>query len=197
MPHQHRGVPTGAQRSVLIIDDSEPFRDALGCSFRACGFEVWLSDDFLPGQLIAEQNGVDLVVMELQLAGKSAFSLLQVFRPRESGTRVCIVTAHASVSSALHAARSGFDGYLAKPVTAPLVLQALGEEPSPGPEEAPFVHPPSPGLDRAIWDYLNLVFLTSGSMSEAARRLGLDRRSLRRMLKKPPPGAPPLPARGW
>jgi ActR/RegA family two-component response regulator len=44
-----------------------------------------------------------------------------------------------------------------------------------------------PSLDRAIWDYLNQVFLASGSMSEAARRLKVDRRSLRRMLGKQAP----------
>jgi ActR/RegA family two-component response regulator len=45
-----------------------------------------------------------------------------------------------------------------------------------------------------IWQYINDVYASAGSMSEAARRLGLDRRSLRRMLNRTPPeGAPPRP----
>ena len=44
-----------------------------------------------------------------------------------------------------------------------------------------------PTLNRTIWEYLNQVYVSAGSMSEAARRLGLHRRSLRRMLAKYPP----------
>jgi ActR/RegA family two-component response regulator len=44
-----------------------------------------------------------------------------------------------------------------------------------------------PSLDRTIWEYINQVVVGAGTLSEAARRLGVDRRSLRRMLAKYPP----------
>jgi len=39
-------------------------------------------------------------------------------------------------------------------------------------------------LDRAIWEYINYSVDVAGSIAAAARNLGLDRRSLRRMLAK-------------
>src|SRR5262249_11958482 len=42
-------------------------------------------------------------------------------------------------------------------------------------------------LDRVIWEFINQAVLEAGSVSEAARRLQLDRTSLKRMLRKVPP----------
>jgi ActR/RegA family two-component response regulator len=42
-------------------------------------------------------------------------------------------------------------------------------------------------LDRAVWEYIARTVETAGTLSGGARRLGIDRRSLKRMLKKYPP----------
>ena len=42
-------------------------------------------------------------------------------------------------------------------------------------------------LERAKWEYITLVVASSRSLAQAARRLGLHARSLRRMLQKLPP----------
>ena len=82
--------------------------------------------------------------------------------------------------------RAGIAVYVAKPVTAEMVLAALGD----GADwaQAP-ADPCWPSLDRTIWEYINQVLVEAGSISEAARRLRIDRRSLRRMLAKHPPAA--------
>jgi two-component system response regulator RegA len=91
------------------------------------------------------------------------------------------------VATAVRAVRLGFDAYLAKPIDPRCIaglLEGCGRPAAP-------VEPPDteawPSLDRTIWELVNQVVAVSGSLSEAARRLGLDRRSLRRMLAKYPP----------
>jgi two-component system response regulator RegA len=82
--------------------------------------------------------------------------------------------------------RAGVSGYFAKPVCARQLLDflhgdgeaALGDQPE---TEAYLT------LGRAHWEYINLTLDASGSIAEAARRLGVHRRSLRRMLSKYPP----------
>jgi ActR/RegA family two-component response regulator len=49
------------------------------------------------------------------------------------------------------------------------------------------VDPTPMSLDRAIWEYLNQTLVETGSISAAARRLRVDRTSLKRMLRKEPP----------
>jgi two-component system response regulator RegA len=82
--------------------------------------------------------------------------------------------------------RLGAVNYLTKPADADEILAALqlGEtsEASPSPPGEPL------SLARAEWEHINHVLLSvSGNISEAARRLGLHRRSLQRKLAKYPP----------
>jgi len=98
-----------------------------------------------------------------------------------------VVTSFPSVASAFQLARIGVAGYFAKPVAAATLLQIVrsrsGEQPF-GPDDE---LPGWQSLNRAVWEYLSQVYVSAGSMAEAARRLRIDRRSLRRMLGKYPP----------
>jgi two-component system, response regulator RegA len=168
--------------SVLIVDDDEVFRGALGRSFCALGCDTWVAHDFGAADLVLDRIQPELVVLEAQVGEQSALDFLARMQARDSVAEVVIVTAFPSTAGALQAIRAGAVGYLAKPVTAGLVLQALDRDllvPS-GEDAGP------PKLSEAIRDYLDLAFATAGSMSETARRLGLERRSLRRMLRREP-----------
>ena len=97
-----------------------------------------------------------------------------------------ILTAYGSMAAAVQALKFGAVACLAKPASVGEILRACGvptERDSVG--EEPILQHMS--LQRAHWEYLQRVFEDAGSVSEAARRLGVDRRSLRRMLTKTPP----------
>ena len=168
----------GGSRSVLLIDENDAFLSSLGLSFRQLEFEVWIENDLSIASKIAEVRHPDLIVSELGVAGKCVFDIFPQPRSLSPFSRVAIATAYPSTATAIRAIRSGFAGYFGKPVTAPLILHGIGEKV----ELSKWPH-----LDQTIWEYLNHVFMVSGSMSEAARRLGVDRRSLRRMLARSPP----------
>jgi two-component system response regulator RegA len=188
------GVETGHGRgpsgAVLIVDDHPAFAGPLARSFRVLGYDAWLEQG-LAGALAAVQVvRPELAVMELEVDRVSNLERLKDFWTLAPQMEVAIVTAYPSVVTAMRAIRLGASAYLPKPTTASLILRALGREPGrhhqrQGQDAATCRGTATASdLDRIIANYLSQVFEICGSMSEAARRLKLDRRSLRRMLIK-------------
>ena len=80
--------------------------------------------------------------------------------------------------------RLGAVHYLTKPADADQIIGALqrGSTDSAPPTSEPL------SLARAEWEHINRVLSDAGgNISEAARRLGIHRRSLQRKLQKYPP----------
>jgi ActR/RegA family two-component response regulator len=80
---------------------------------------------------------------------------------------------------AVRAIRLGLDGFLARPTSAFGILASLEDTPGLAPVTSRALT-----LDQAIWEHISQTLVSSGSLAEAARRLGVERRSLRRMMEK-------------
>jgi ActR/RegA family two-component response regulator len=167
-------------RTVLVIDEDEVSANRLGDSFSALGSKFCLGRTQAAARSQLERHDPDLLVTELRVGGVWAFNLIDDLRRLGGDRRAVIATAYPSVSTAVRATQLGFDGYLLKPVDAGAVLRAADDPPA-------GCSPGWPSLDKTIWEYVNQILVSAGTMSEAARTLGLDRRSLRRMLGKYPP----------
>ena len=100
-----------------------------------------------------------------------------------------VLTGYGSIATALEAVRLGATHYLTKPADADEILAAFAEAQGdrrrpPGPA-SPAVDTPS--LARVEWEHINRVLADcGGNVSEAARLLGIHRRSLQRKLSKFP-----------
>jgi two-component system response regulator RegA len=175
------------EKSVVIIDAPDSFCVNLGRSFRQLGLQAWMTEDPKDVQVIPEDSRPALIVTELRVGGRWAFDFMEELRALHPDCPIVICTAYPSVASAVRAVRTGFTGYVAKPVAARTILELVDVEVRPEPVRAAESDVTWPSLDRTIWEYINQVYTNAGTMSEAARRLGLDRRSLRRMLGKYPP----------
>ena len=172
------------ERTILIVDNQDAFTDGLARSFQGSGW----STSFCPRpqdvrELVATTQPA-LIVSEVRLEGQWAFDVVESL-----GSAPCpivIVTAYPSVATAVQALRRGAAGYVAKPVDTHTILQLAGLASA---DQPPPVIPDDewPSLDRTIWEYINQVLSSAGSIAEAARRLRVDRRSLKRMLSKYPP----------
>ena len=174
-----------AGRAVVLDVETSSRRQLCG-ELAACSWDVTIVED-IDGLLAAirvgqDAPGPDLVVAEYRLAGKCVLDLLDAV-PRELWPRLVIVTSYGSVASAVRAIKLGVGGYLVKPASGVHVLRAAGHEAVTS-EETPASYL---SLDRAIWEVLNEAVEQAGTVSGAARRLGLHARSLRRMLAKYPP----------
>ena len=97
---------------------------------------------------------------------------------RDSTTRVLMLTGYGSIATALEAVRLGAVHYLTKPADVDEILAAFDRDGSPVESSSDLE---TPSLARVEWEHLQRVLIDcEGNLSEAARRLGLHRRSLQR-----------------
>jgi two-component system response regulator RegA len=185
-------------RRLLVVDIPSSTRDVLARGLERMGFCVSVAGDADHAEDIALAQRPAAIVLEVQLPHRSGLTLIQTMRPQLPHTRFLVLTSYGSVASAVRALRLGACSYLCKPVRAGEVAAVLGQPPALPPIHAGASNRPLT-LDEAIWEYVHRTLDMAGSLSEAARRLGLHRQSLKRMLAKhrPPPArlAPPAPAK--
>lgn len=170
------GKPT-----VLVVDDDEVFRTRLGRALDERGFQVTLAAN-VDDALKAASEAPEYAVLDLRMPGQSGMELLKALKEKDPNTRVVMLTGYGSIPTAIEATKLGATGYLTKPADADEVVKALLGE------QVTNVTRETPTLARAEWEYIHRVLADCGdNISEAARRLGIHRRSLQRKLQKYPP----------
>lgn len=183
----------GPAPSLLLVDDDAVLRERLARALAARGFTVATAATVEQAEALAARSAAppDYAVVDLRMPGRSGLELLQGLRLSAPHTRVLVLTGYGSIATAVRATRLGAVGYLSKPCDADDVVRALLPPANAACEGAA---PPSPvatetpSLARAEWEYIHRVLADcSDNVSEAARRLGLHRRSLQRKLHKHPP----------
>jgi two-component system, response regulator RegA len=166
---------------VLIAEPNPAVRTRLRRDFEERGWRVGEAATQDQTWSACAKLRPHLAVLELRLQDGFCFPL--VSRGVEVGAVVVVLTAHGSVAAAIAAIKQGATAFLCKPVGVASILTAA--------RGAPVEHalaPPQPmTLSRARWEYLSRAVVTEGSVTGASRRLGLQARSLRRMLAKAAP----------
>jgi two-component system, response regulator RegA len=177
----------GSAQSILIVDDDATFRARLARAFTDRGFEVRVAKDATSAAALAAEESPELAVVDLRMPGRSGLELAQELLRIDPATKVVVLTGYGSIATAIEAMRLGATHYLSKPADVDDILAAFAREGSPPLEPIGGEHA-TPSLARAEWEHLNRVLTDcGGNISEAARRLGIHRRSLQRKLKKFPP----------
>jgi two-component system, response regulator RegA len=173
--------------SVLLVDDDETLRERLARALRERGYEVRTAGNADDAMARVREDSPEMAVLDLKMPGRSGIELLKEIRAHDPATEVLILTGYGSIATAVEATKLGAVGYVPKPVDADEILAAFarmrGEKPlsAAAPVE-------TPSLARAEWEHIQRVLSDcGGNISEAARRLGIHRRSLQRKLQKYPP----------
>ncbi|MGA9522067.1 MAG: response regulator [Myxococcaceae bacterium] len=173
-------------RSILVVDDDEILRNRMCRAFRERGMEVRSAANVDEALAVAQAEPPELAVVDLRMPGRSGIELVRALKELDPATRIVVLTGYGSIATAVEAMRVGATNYLPKPADADDVLKALfpGSEPELALQDEPL----APSLARAEWEHINRVLSDcGGNLSEAARRLGVHRRSLQRKLQKHPP----------
>ena len=173
-------------RSLLLVDDSAAFRERLARAFRERGFTVRTAGDYHEAIAIARQNPPDLAVVDLRMPGPSGLNLVRDLTELSSRTRVLVLSGFGSIATAVDAVHLGAVNFLPKPADAEDILAAFERGSAPTVPAEP--QDETPSLARAEWEHIHRVLADcGGNVSEAARRLGIHRRSLQRKLRKRAP----------
>ena len=175
-------------QSILLVDDSFVLRDRLAMAFQERGFRVSVAGNYDEALAVFRQHPTDLAVLDLRMPGKPGLALLPELKKIRPETQVLILSGFGSIATAIDALRLGATNFLPKPADADDILNAFARG---GSEiEVPEVEEeiPIPTLAQAEWEHIHRVLADcAGNISEAARRLGIHRRSLQRKLRKRAP----------
>jgi two-component system response regulator RegA len=136
---------------------------------------------------IAREESPELAVVDLRMPGRSGLALVRALKEIDATTEIVVLTGYGSIATAVDAVKLGAKHYLSKPADVDELIAAFERGPGmPDPQAHADIEAPS--LARAEWEHMQRVLADcGGNISEAARRLGLHRRSLQRKLQKHPP----------
>ena len=163
--------------TLLLVDDDGVYRERLAKAMRARGYEVRTAADAEAAVALAEAESPELAVLDLRMPGESGLDLLRRLKAIDPTTKILMLTGYGSIATALEAVRLGAVHYLTKPVDVDEILAAFDRDGAP----AETLDTETPSLARVEWEHLQRVLNDcEGNLSEAARRLGMHRRSLQR-----------------
>jgi two-component system response regulator RegA len=175
------------RESILVVDDDERFRERLARALRTRGFEVSVAEDHPSGMAVAGDARPQRAIVDLNMPGPSGMQLVKDLLAEQPQMRILVLTGYGSVATAVDAIRLGAVNFLAKPAHADQILAAFDPPPPAEEVEADEDYEPA-SLARAEWEHIQRVLSDcGGNVSQAARKLGLHRRTLQRKLNKYPP----------
>lgn len=170
--------------SILLIDDDSLFVSTLKRTLERRDFTVFTAATLADALTVYTTHRPDKIVLDLNLAGESGLQLLSRFIDSDPTCQVVMLTAYASVVTAVEAIKRGALNYLCKPVGVNEILAAFNEE-SHFDAADDIMEPVS--VDRLEWEHIQRVLLEyDGNISATARALNMHRRTLQRKLQKRP-----------
>lgn len=171
------------QRLLLIVEDDEAFARTLRRSFERRGYAVLQAASLQDVQALLTEHTPGYAVVDLKLKGEaSGLACVQALHAASADMLIVVLTGFASIATAVEAVKLGACHYLAKPSNTDDIEAAfgLGE----GDTEVELTNRSS-SIKTLEWERINEVLAETGfNISEAARRLGMHRRTLTRKLDK-------------
>tara|TARA_B100000700_G_scaffold210446_1_gene231333 strand:- start:4 stop:573 length:570 start_codon:yes stop_codon:yes gene_type:complete len=173
-----------ADKSLLIVDDDNPFRDRLSRAMEKKGFTVSQAQSVKEGINSTKNSPPAFAVVDLRLGDGSGLEVVKEIRRLKKDSKIVMLTGYGNIPTAVAAVKAGAIDYMPKPANADDVENALLASP-----ESKATPPENPmSADRVKWEHIHRVFeLCNRNVSETARRLKMHRRTLQRILSKRSP----------
>jgi two-component system response regulator RegA len=170
-------------RTLLIVEDDAVFARTLARSFERRGYRVEIVTRVDDLDQVAVQLAPAFAVVDLRLGGASGLDCVKRLHALDAEMRIVVLTGFASIATAVQAVKLGATNYLSKPASSDDIEAAftaasadMGVEPSAA---------PTTSLKTIEWEHIHQTLAASDfNVSEAARRLGMHRRTLARKLSK-------------
>jgi two-component system, response regulator RegA len=177
-------APAQVEKTLLIVDDDQPFLNRLARAMEMRGFVVDTAQSVADGIARVDVSPPAYAVIDLRLADGNGLDVVAHLKTKRPNARGIILTGYANIATAVTAVKLGAFDYLAKPADADEIHAALmaiaGERATP---------PENPmSADRVRWEHIQRVYeMCERNVSETARRLNMHRRTLQRILAKRAP----------
>jgi NtrC-family two-component system response regulator AlgB len=116
--------------SILIIDDEPSIRKTLSMVLEAEGHRTVAVSNFKDAVAEASRRFFDMALVDLRLGTESGLELIPALRTNCPWIKIVVITAYASIDTAVEAMRRGAFDYLPKPFTPDqltLLIRQIGE----------------------------------------------------------------------
>lgn len=172
--------------SVLIVDDDLALMNLFAVGFEQRGWRVTAAESCARALLMARRAKPQLIVLDLLLQDGTSLDIIAALRAEVPAAQIVVMTGHASLDTAIEAMRAGAYNYVVKPCGVDALIAAGQVKP-----QRVRTVPSYASLAQSERVHINRVMAAcEGNISEAARRLGMHRRSLQRKLRKNVPLLP-------
>jgi two-component system, response regulator RegA len=179
--------PSG-ERVALVVDDDEIFQRRLCLALATRGWDVRSAKDGVTALRLAAESSPDLAIVDLRLPGIGGLDIVRELHNLDDTTCIIMLTGYGSIATALAATKLGANHYLSKPTDADQILDAYRTIIEGVDQTRESSGKTVPSLARVEWEHIQRVLTDcDGNISQAAKLLGLHRRSLQRKLSKYPP----------
>ncbi|MDH3405259.1 MAG: sigma-54 dependent transcriptional regulator [Acidobacteriota bacterium] len=105
-----------AQGTILVVDDELSVRDSLGHWFRQDGYEVHEAENATEALQALERQSFDVALVDIKMPGMDGLELQERLHAIDPELAVIMITAFASVETAVRALKQGAFDYVTKPV---------------------------------------------------------------------------------
>jgi two-component system response regulator RegA len=170
-------------RRLLLVEDDAAFARTLARSFERRGYDVRTAsgEEGLPTLL--EDFSPTHAVVDLKLAGQSSgLTCVQHLHTHDPDIVIVVLTGYASIATAVEAIKLGARHYLAKPSNTDDIEAAFKRTTG---DTGVELTGRTTSIKTLEWEHIHETLAQSDfNISEAARRLGLHRRTLARKLEK-------------
>ena len=173
-------------RSLLIVEDDERLRERLARALSERGYETRVAHDYESAVRAAVDETPEYLLVDLRMpGGHGGLEVIREIKGLDPSTVVVVLTGYGSIATAIDAVRLGAAQYLTKPADVDEIVAALAGARDIATDLSSAERVPS--LARVEWEHINRVLADcGGNISQAARLLGIHRRSLQRKLNKFP-----------
>jgi two-component system response regulator RegA len=173
-----------AGQTILVADDDATFRNRLGRAMNARGLNVLSAESVHEALGHISTSPPGLAVIDLRLNDGSGLDIVDALLKARPDARAVVLTGYGNIATAVAAVKFGAIDYMSKPADADDVLHALLK---PGTSK-PDLPENLMSAVRVRWEHINRIYEMCGqNVSETARRLGMHRRTLQRILSKHSP----------
>ena len=111
--------------SILVVDDEEIILRTLELDLKEAGYVVKATGSGEDAKKILNDNGYDLVITDLMMAGVDGIQILKEAKKKNPETKVIILTGYGSLTSAVDALRLGASDYVLKPYNKDEILMRI------------------------------------------------------------------------
>ncbi|MBN1384338.1 MAG: response regulator [Elusimicrobia bacterium] len=100
---------------ILVVDDETDILKFVEIALTKSGYFVQITADPLEALNLLKENDFDVAIIDLKMPEMDGSELLERIKNKHSKTEVIIVTAHASIETAVDCIKKGASNYLMKP----------------------------------------------------------------------------------